>query len=276
MHAGIPGRPLPARGFQEALSKMDRIRIVGGNPLTGNIPISGAKNAALPLMIAGMLTDEKLVLENVPRLADVAQLQRILGNHGIDITVNGKRRGDDAYAGQTMEIDARVIVDTTAPYELVSKMRASFWVIGPLVARMGEARVSLPGGCAIGTRPVDFHLDALRALGAEIEIDAGYVVATRAQGPEGRAYRVPEGLGRRHPHRHHGGQPRRRRDHHRERRARAGGRRRRRLHQRHGRAHRGAGHRDHPHRRRAAAAAAPATPCCRTASRPAPMPWRWR
>jgi UDP-N-acetylglucosamine 1-carboxyvinyltransferase len=185
MHAGIPGRPLPALGFQEALSKMDRIRIVGGNPLSGNIPISGAKNAALPLMIAGMLSEEKLVLENVPRLADVAQLQRILGNHGIDITVNGKRRGDDAYAGQTMEIDARVIVDTTAPYELVSKMRASFWVIAPLVARMGEARVSLPGGCAIGTRPVDFHLDALRALGAEIEIDAGYVVAKAPKGLKG-------------------------------------------------------------------------------------------
>ncbi|ADH87468.1 UDP-N-acetylglucosamine 1-carboxyvinyltransferase [Ancylobacter novellus DSM 506] len=164
---------------------MDRIRIVGGNPLTGSIPISGAKNAALPLMIAGLLTDEKLVLHNVPRLADVSQLQRILGNHGIDITVNGKRRGDDPYSGQTMEIDARVIVDTTAPYELVSKMRASFWVIGPLVARMGEAKVSLPGGCAIGTRPVDFHLDALRALGAEIEIDAGYVLARAPKGLKG-------------------------------------------------------------------------------------------
>ncbi|MDF2995813.1 MAG: UDP-N-acetylglucosamine 1-carboxyvinyltransferase [Xanthobacteraceae bacterium] len=185
MHAGIPGGLSPARGFQEALSTMDRIRIVGGNPLAGNIPISGAKNAALPLMIAGLLTEEKLILENVPRLADVVQLQRILGNHGIDITVNGKRRGDDAYAGQTMEIDARVIVDTTAPYELVSKMRASFWVIGPLVARMGEARVSLPGGCAIGTRPVDFHLDALRALGAEIEIDGGYVVARAPKGLKG-------------------------------------------------------------------------------------------
>ncbi|MFK8253171.1 UDP-N-acetylglucosamine 1-carboxyvinyltransferase [Ancylobacter terrae] len=164
---------------------MDRIRIVGGNELNGTIPISGAKNAALPLMIAGLLTEEKLVLENVPRLADVAQLQRILGNHGIDITVNGKRRGDDAYAGQTMEIDSRVIVDTTAPYDLVSKMRASFWVIGPLLARMGNAKVSLPGGCAIGTRPVDFHLDALRALGAEIEIEAGYVIARAPKGLKG-------------------------------------------------------------------------------------------
>ncbi len=164
---------------------MDKIKIVGGRALTGTIPISGAKNAALPLMIAGLLTEEKLTLENVPRLADVALLQRILGNHGVDITTAGKRNGDDPHAGQTLEIDARAIVDTTAPYDLVSRMRASFWVIAPLIARMGEARVSLPGGCAIGTRPVDFHLDALRALGAEIEIDAGYVVARAPQGLKG-------------------------------------------------------------------------------------------
>ncbi len=161
---------------------MDKIRIVGGHSLRGIIPISGAKNAALPLMIAGLLTEEKLTLENVPRLADVALLQRILGNHGVDITTAGKRNGDDPHAGQTLEIDARAIVDTTAPYDLVSRMRASFWVIAPLIARMGQAKVSLPGGCAIGTRPVDFHLDALRALGAEIEIDAGYVVASARDG----------------------------------------------------------------------------------------------
>ncbi|WP_029555154.1 UDP-N-acetylglucosamine 1-carboxyvinyltransferase [Xanthobacter sp. 91] len=164
---------------------MDKIRIVGGNELKGTIPISGAKNAALPLMIASLLTEEKLILENVPRLADVALLQRILGNHGVDITTNGKRNGDAPYAGQTLEIDARVIVDTIAPYELVSKMRASFWVVGPLLARMGVAKVSLPGGCAIGTRPVDFHLDALRALGADIEIDAGYVLAKAPRGLTG-------------------------------------------------------------------------------------------
>ncbi|MFG1462071.1 UDP-N-acetylglucosamine 1-carboxyvinyltransferase [Xanthobacter sp. DSM 24535] len=164
---------------------MDKIRIVGGSSLEGTIPISGAKNAALPLMIASLLSEEKLILENVPRLADVALLQRILGNHGVDITTNGKRNGDDPYAGQTLEIDARVIVDTTAPYDLVSRMRASFWVVGPLLARMGEAKVSLPGGCAIGTRPVDFHLDALRALGAEIEIDAGYVLARAPRGLQG-------------------------------------------------------------------------------------------
>ncbi|MDQ0506353.1 UDP-N-acetylglucosamine 1-carboxyvinyltransferase [Xanthobacter agilis] len=161
---------------------MDKIRIVGGNALQGTIPISGAKNAALPLMIASLLSEEKLILENVPRLADVALLQRILGNHGVDITTNGKRNGDDPDAGQTLEIDARMIVDTTAPYDLVSRMRASFWVLGPLLARMGEAKVSLPGGCAIGTRPVDFHLDALKALGAELDIDGGYV---RARAPKG-------------------------------------------------------------------------------------------
>jgi UDP-N-acetylglucosamine 1-carboxyvinyltransferase len=164
---------------------MDKIRIVGGQALTGSIPISGAKNAALPLMIAGLLSEETLVLENVPRLADVALLQRILGNHGVDITTHGKRNGDDPHAGQTLEIDARVIVDTTAPYDLVSRMRASFWVIAPLIARMGVAKVSLPGGCAIGTRPVDFHLDALRALGADIEIDAGYVLAKAPKGLKG-------------------------------------------------------------------------------------------
>ncbi|WP_127144846.1 UDP-N-acetylglucosamine 1-carboxyvinyltransferase [Pelagibacterium montanilacus] len=160
---------------------MDRIRLVGGNPLNGEIPISGAKNAALPLMIASLLTDESLVLLNVPRLADVKQLERILENHGVDIAVHGRRRGDAAMDGQRITFTAADIVDTTAPYDLVSKMRASFWVIGPLLAREGEARVSLPGGCAIGTRPVDFYLDGLRALGAEIEIDGGYVVA-RAPG----------------------------------------------------------------------------------------------
>ncbi|TMI98537.1 MAG: UDP-N-acetylglucosamine 1-carboxyvinyltransferase [Alphaproteobacteria bacterium] len=160
---------------------MDRIRIVGGKPLNGTIPISGAKNATLPLMIAGLLTDDTLVLENVPRLADVTQLQHILSNHGVDIMVKGKRPGDEDLSGQTLHISAARIVDTTAPYELVSKMRASFWVLGPLLARMGEAKVSLPGGCAIGTRPVDLLIMALERLGAAIEIDAGYVIA-RAKG----------------------------------------------------------------------------------------------
>jgi UDP-N-acetylglucosamine 1-carboxyvinyltransferase len=162
---------------------MDRIRIVGGHALEGTIPISGAKNAALPLMIASLLTEETLVIENVPRLADVTLLQRILGNHGVDVTVAGKRSGDGEYQGQTLALSAARVVDTTAPYELVSRMRASFWVIGPLVARMGQARVSMPGGCAIGTRPVDLHIAALERLGAQIDVEGGYVVA-----------RAPEGL----------------------------------------------------------------------------------
>jgi UDP-N-acetylglucosamine 1-carboxyvinyltransferase len=161
---------------------MERLRIRGGAPLVGRIPISGAKNAALPLMIASLLTDDTLVLDNVPRLADVTLLKRILGNHGVDITVSGKRVGQDAFVGETLTLSARSIVDTTAPYDLVSRMRASFWVIGPLLARMGECRVSLPGGCAIGTRPVDFFLSGLEALGAEITLDGGYVVARASRG----------------------------------------------------------------------------------------------
>src|SRR6201995_3752628 len=160
---------------------MDRIRIVGGRHLNGTIPIAGAKNATLPLMIASLLTDQTLILDNVPRLADVGLLQRILGNHGVDVMVGGKRSGETTYDGQTLHISAARIVDTTAPYELVSRMRASFWVLAPLVARMGEARISMPGGCAIGTRPVDLLIMALEKLGAKIEIDAGYVIA-RAKG----------------------------------------------------------------------------------------------
>jgi UDP-N-acetylglucosamine 1-carboxyvinyltransferase len=164
---------------------MDRIRIVGGSRLNGTIPISGAKNAALPLMIASLLTRETLTLDNVPRLADVAMLKRILGNHGVDCMVLGKRAGQNGMHGESIELRAGDIVDTLAPYELVSRMRASFWVIGPLVARMGEAKVSLPGGCAIGTRPVDFFIDALRALGAHIEIESGYVLAKAPKGLRG-------------------------------------------------------------------------------------------
>src|SRR5215207_523536 len=171
---------------------MDRIRIVGGKPLNGTIPISGAKNATLPLMIASLLTDDTLVLENVPRLADVNQLQHILSNHGVDIMVKGKRPGESQYDGQTLHISAARIVDTTAPYELVSKMRASFWVIAPLVARMGEAKVSMPGGCAIGTRPVDFLIMALARLGAAIEIESGYVVARAPNGLKGGEIAFPK------------------------------------------------------------------------------------
>jgi UDP-N-acetylglucosamine 1-carboxyvinyltransferase len=171
---------------------MDRIRISGGRKLNGSIPISGAKNATLPLMIASLLTDETLILENVPRLADVALLQRILGNHGVDVMVGGKRPGETQYDGQTLHISAANIIDTTAPYELVSRMRASFWVIAPLLARMGEAKVSMPGGCAIGTRPVDLLIMALERLGAEIEIDAGYVIARAPRGLRGGEISFPK------------------------------------------------------------------------------------
>jgi UDP-N-acetylglucosamine 1-carboxyvinyltransferase len=171
---------------------MDRIRISGGRKLNGSIPISGAKNATLPLMIASLLTDDTLILENVPRLADVALLQRILGNHGVDVMVGGKRPGETQYDGQTLHISAANIIDTTAPYELVSRMRASFWVIAPLLARMGQAKVSMPGGCAIGTRPVDLLIMALERLGAEIEIDAGYVIARAPRGLRGGEISFPK------------------------------------------------------------------------------------
>jgi UDP-N-acetylglucosamine 1-carboxyvinyltransferase len=171
---------------------MDRIRIVGGNELTGRIPISGAKNAALPLMIAALLTDDTLTLDNVPHLADVEQLIRILGNHGVDYSVNGRRERQNEGYSRTIHFSARHIVDTTAPYELVSKMRASFWVIGPLLARMGQARVSLPGGCAIGTRPVDLFIDGLKALGADIQIESGYVIAKAPDRLTGNRFTFPK------------------------------------------------------------------------------------
>jgi UDP-N-acetylglucosamine 1-carboxyvinyltransferase len=171
---------------------MDRIQIRGGAPLHGTIPISGAKNAALPLMIASLLTDETLELTNVPRLADIASLLRILGNHGVDHAIAGKRPGQTTETGQTLRLTARAVIDTCAPYELVSTMRASFWVVAPLVARLGEARVSLPGGCAIGTRPVDLLIMALEKLGAAIEIDGGYVVAQAPKGLRGAEIAFPK------------------------------------------------------------------------------------
>ena len=164
---------------------MDHIRIVGGQRLTGTIPISGAKNAALPLMIASLLTRETLTLHNVPRLADVSLLARILGNHGVDLTVAGKRPGQRTSDGQTFRLTAAEIVDTTAPYEMVARMRAGFWVLAPLVARSGRAKVSLPGGCAIGTRPVDLHIQTLEQLGADIELEGGYVIARAPRGLTG-------------------------------------------------------------------------------------------
>ncbi len=158
---------------------MDRIRVVGGNQLNGEIPISGAKNAALPLMIASLLTKETLNLRNVPDLADVRQLKKILANHG---AVIDSLEPNEHSPNAGLSFSTPAITDTCAPYDLVSTMRASFWVIGPLLAREHEARVSLPGGCAIGSRPVDFFLDGLKALGASIQIEEGYAVAKAPKG----------------------------------------------------------------------------------------------
>ena len=164
---------------------MDRIRIVGGHTLSGRIPISGAKNAALPLMIASLLTPETVILENVPRLSDVRLLMRILGNHGVDASIDGKRAGQSEITGDTIRLSAAGIVDTTAPYELVSKMRASFWVLGPLLARCQAADVALPGGDNIGSRGLDMHVDGLRRMGAEVTSEHGYLIARADSGLHG-------------------------------------------------------------------------------------------
>ncbi|MBI1238748.1 MAG: UDP-N-acetylglucosamine 1-carboxyvinyltransferase [Alphaproteobacteria bacterium] len=169
---------------------MDRIRIRGGNRLVGDIPISGAKNAALPLMVASLLTEEPLVLANVPHLADIAQMAEILGLLGVSIEQNGTASSAGA-PGRTLTLTAKTIAQTTAPYDLVRKMRASFFVLGPLLARAGHAKVSLPGGCAIGPRPVDFHIQGLEALGARITLEDGYVIAEAPGGLKGGRYRFP-------------------------------------------------------------------------------------
>ena len=148
---------------------MDRIRIRGGRPLEGDIVIGGAKNAALPLMAAGLLTEERLELGNVPQLADIHTMAELLAQHGIAV----ERAAPD---GRVMRLGG-AIRSTEAPYDIVRKMRASVLVLGPLLARCGEARVSLPGGCAIGTRPVDLHLKGLEQMGAEIRLDGGYIHA---------------------------------------------------------------------------------------------------
>lgn len=159
--------------------RMPRIKVVGGQRLLGQISISGAKNAALPLMAASLLTEEVLTLENLPRLADIETLSSLLKHHGVEIDVNG---GIGLNKGRIAHFHAADIVDTTAPYDLVRKMRASILVLGPILARCGEARVSQPGGCAIGTRPVDLHLKGLQELGAEITLDGGYIEARAPKG----------------------------------------------------------------------------------------------
>ena len=155
---------------------MDSIRIRGGRPLAGEIEIFGAKNAALPLMAACLLTDERLTLSNIPHLTDITTLAHLLAQHGVEIGMDGHaRRGGNA--GRVLSLHAGEITSTTAPYDLVCRMRASILVLGPLLARAGQATVSLPGGCAIGTRPVDMHIDGLTRLGAEVLLEDGYIRA---------------------------------------------------------------------------------------------------
>ncbi|MEH3100019.1 UDP-N-acetylglucosamine 1-carboxyvinyltransferase [Sphingomonas adhaesiva] len=158
---------------------MDRILIRGGRRLSGKLPISGAKNAALTLMPCALLTDEPLTLRNLPRLADVDGFGHLLNQLGASTTIEGSRPED---FGRVMTIRAGQLTSTEAPYDIVRKMRASILVLGPILARAGQARVSLPGGCAIGNRPIDLHLKALEAIGATLEMSAGYVTATAPGG----------------------------------------------------------------------------------------------
>ncbi len=164
---------------------MDRLVMRGGKPLTGEISISGAKNAALPLMAATLLTSDPLTLTNIPDLADITTMNEVLAEHGAEITLR-KEQGN-----RILRLCTPHITSATAPYDLVRKMRASILVLGPLLARHGEARVSLPGGCAIGTRPVDLHLKGLEAMGAHIELDQGYINAHVKGGLKGAEFRFP-------------------------------------------------------------------------------------
>ncbi|MEI6558109.1 MAG: UDP-N-acetylglucosamine 1-carboxyvinyltransferase [Rhodospirillaceae bacterium] len=169
---------------------MDKIRIRGGKPLNGQIAISGAKNAALPLMAAALLTDETLTLTNAPRLVDIATMGHLLAQHGAEVVREDPPPGG-AIRGGELHLTARTITSTTAPYDLVRKMRASVLVLGPLLAREGKARVSLPGGCAIGTRPVDLHINGLTQMGAKIDLVGGYIEAEAPRGLHGASIVFP-------------------------------------------------------------------------------------
>ncbi len=147
---------------------MDKLIITGGTPLSGDVRISGAKNAALPILAATLLAEDPMVIGNIPHLRDITTTMELLGRMGVNLTVDEKMR---------VEVDASHIEHPFAPYELVKTMRASILVLGPLLARCGEAEVSLPGGCAIGSRPVDLHIEGLRAMGAEISVEGGYIKA---------------------------------------------------------------------------------------------------
>ncbi len=164
---------------------MDSIRIRGGKPLYGKIEISGAKNAALPLMVACLLTEETVTLRNLPHVADITMLINLLCQHGVKAHLNGESNGNGSSSGRAICLTAEEITNTVAPYEIVRKMRAGALVLGPLLARERKAKVSLPGGCAIGTRPMNLHLDGLEAMGAKIEIEAGYMVAEAPDGLKG-------------------------------------------------------------------------------------------
>jgi UDP-N-acetylglucosamine 1-carboxyvinyltransferase len=170
---------------------MDKIRIRGGSRLKGEISISGAKNAALPLMAASLLTDETLTLGNLPHVADITTMANLLAQLGVEVHLNGQA-GNGAQHASVLELTGRRITETRAPYDLVRKMRASVLVLGPLVARHGRAEVSLPGGCAIGTRPIDLHLQGLRQLGADIELNEGYVIARAPKGLTGSRFVFPK------------------------------------------------------------------------------------
>jgi UDP-N-acetylglucosamine 1-carboxyvinyltransferase len=163
---------------------MDSIRIKGGRQLKGSITICGAKNAALPLMATSLLTEDTVTLSNLPHLLDITTMANLLSQHGVAISMNGDSVAD-GHMGRVLELTCSKEVNTLAPYELVRRMRASVLVLGPLLAKHGKAKVSLPGGCAIGTRPVDLHLAALQQMGAEIEIHEGYIHALAPKGLKG-------------------------------------------------------------------------------------------
>ena len=175
---------------------MDRLRIQGGRPLNGVIQIGGAKNAALPLMAASLLTDNTLALGNLPHVADIATMIELLVELGVEVSMNGQStdmsRANRGSEGRLLLLSARNLVSSTAPYDLVRKMRASVLVLGPLLARAGRARVSMPGGCAIGPRPVDLHVAGLRRLGAEISLRDGYIEARAPGGLTGAAIMLPK------------------------------------------------------------------------------------
>lgn len=170
---------------------MDQIKVTGGRALNGRIDIGGAKNAALPLMAACLLTEEKFTLTNLPHLADIATMAHLLSYLNVHVSMDGAATAQ-GHQGRVMELNASGVKETLAPYDIVRRMRASVVVLGPLLARFGHAKVSLPGGCAIGTRPIDLHLKALEAMGAEITLDEGYVIAKAPKGLQGAEITFPK------------------------------------------------------------------------------------